>query len=65
MKKSKKSNVKNIYNLSPMQEGMLFDALKHENSAAYVEQVVMTAAGGYVFGKTICWLSATINKIHR
>jgi amino acid adenylation domain-containing protein len=42
---SKKTNVKNIYGLSPMQEGMLFHALKEESSPAYVEQLIMTLQG--------------------
>jgi amino acid adenylation domain-containing protein len=41
----KKTDVKNIYALSPMQEGMLFHALMDERSTAYVEQTVMTLSG--------------------
>jgi amino acid adenylation domain-containing protein len=42
---SNKSNVQNIYELSPMQEGMLFHAVMDEQSTAYVEQTVMTLRG--------------------
>ncbi|UCH92861.1 MAG: amino acid adenylation domain-containing protein [Candidatus Aminicenantes bacterium] len=42
---SKKSNVENIYALSPMQEGMLFHAVMDEQSTVYVEQTRFTARG--------------------
>ena len=45
MSKKVNKNVKNIYALSPMQEGMLFHALMDEHSAAYVEQTRITARG--------------------
>ncbi len=41
----RKSNIKDIYSLSPMQEGLLFHALMDENSAAYFEQSVITIKG--------------------
>lgn len=45
MSKNKKSNVINIYGLSPMQQGMLFHAVKDEGSPAYVEQTIITLKG--------------------
>jgi amino acid adenylation domain-containing protein len=42
---SKKTNIKNIYPLSPMQEGMLFHARMEETTTAYVEQTVITMQG--------------------
>jgi len=40
-----KSQIQDIYNLSPMQEGMLFHLLAEPNSEAYFEQVNCTLEG--------------------
>ncbi|MGE5342786.1 MAG: amino acid adenylation domain-containing protein [Candidatus Omnitrophota bacterium] len=40
-----KNNIKNIYSLSPMQEGMLFHAVMGEHPGAYIEQTVITLRG--------------------
>jgi iturin family lipopeptide synthetase B len=37
--------IKDIYELTPMQAGMLFHALKEEKSTAYVEQMVFSITG--------------------
>jgi iturin family lipopeptide synthetase B len=37
--------IEDIYELTPMQAGMLFHALKNEESSAYVEQVVFSIEG--------------------
>jgi len=42
---NKKSDIKDIYSLSPMQEGMLFHSLLNNNSEAYFEQTVFEIAG--------------------
>ncbi|MCP4221618.1 MAG: non-ribosomal peptide synthase, partial [bacterium] len=42
---SPKKNIKNIYALSPMQEGMLFHSLMEEQSTAYVEQTNIRCRG--------------------
>ncbi|MCP4155965.1 MAG: amino acid adenylation domain-containing protein, partial [bacterium] len=41
----KKSDIKAIYSLSPMQEGMLFQARMDGDSAAYFEQMDITISG--------------------
>ena len=38
-------DIEDIYELTPMQAGMLFHALKNEESSAYVEQVVFSIEG--------------------
>jgi len=56
MSKKGNINVKNIYALSPMQEGMLFHSLMDKQSTAYVEQVVVTLRGSIdpgLFEKTL------------
>jgi fengycin family lipopeptide synthetase D len=40
-----KSEIKNIYSLSPMQEGMLFHSLVDSESKAYFEQRILTIRG--------------------
>lgn len=40
-----KANLKDIYPLSPMQEGMLFHALYDKDSSAYIEQLSYRMAG--------------------
>lgn len=40
-----KSDIKDIYGLSPMQEGMLFHYLKDKNTTAYVQQTVLSIDG--------------------
>ncbi|WP_263973429.1 condensation domain-containing protein, partial [Clostridium botulinum] len=37
--------IKNIYSLTPMQMGMLFHALKDEESSSYFEQSIFTLKG--------------------
>ncbi|MCP4214578.1 MAG: hypothetical protein GY765_07970, partial [bacterium] len=41
----KKSDVKAIYALSPMQEGMLFYSMMKEDSSAYFEQMALSVSG--------------------
>jgi amino acid adenylation domain-containing protein/FkbM family methyltransferase len=41
----KKTDIQNIYSLSPMQEGMLFHWLKDRNSTAYMEQAIIRLKG--------------------
>ena len=38
-------NIKDIYALSPMQEGMLFNSLRDESSSMYFEQTYYTLKG--------------------
>ncbi|PHS10320.1 MAG: hypothetical protein COA88_02425 [Kordia sp.] len=40
-----KENIKNVYSLTPMQEGMLFYYLYNKNSNAYFEQLCLTLKG--------------------
>ncbi|NIM16718.1 MAG: hypothetical protein GTO45_32410 [Candidatus Aminicenantes bacterium] len=42
---AKKRRIQDIYNLSPMQSGMLFYWLKDKNSKAYFEQTTLTVKG--------------------
>lgn len=39
------ANIKDVYRLSPMQEGLLYHALMDKGSPAYVEQVVLDVQG--------------------
>ncbi len=45
MQKISKDNIKDVYPLSPMQEGMLFQALYEPESDAYFEQISYRIAG--------------------
>ncbi|MBP2630722.1 MAG: amino acid adenylation domain protein [Firmicutes bacterium] len=38
-------NIKDLYRLSPMQEGMLYHAMKENESSAYFEQVILSIEG--------------------
>ncbi|MCP5425318.1 MAG: amino acid adenylation domain-containing protein [Gammaproteobacteria bacterium] len=42
-----KQNVKNLYPLSPMQEGLLFHALADADSPAYFQQIAFTVDGDF------------------
>ena len=41
----KKSDIKDIYNLTPMQEGMLFHYIMDRTSSVYFEMTVLTVSG--------------------
>jgi amino acid adenylation domain-containing protein len=50
------SKIKNIYDLTPMQEGMLFHSLMHNETGAYFEQSDITISGDLnieLLGKTL------------
>ena len=42
---STNTNIKNIYNLSPMQEGMLFHSILNKESNAYFESLIIDICG--------------------
>jgi hypothetical protein len=45
MERNTKTNIEDIYELTPMQQGMLFHTLYTEGSDAYVEQFCYTLSG--------------------
>uniref|UniRef100_A0A8J6ZUI5 Condensation domain-containing protein n=1 Tax=Desmonostoc muscorum LEGE 12446 TaxID=1828758 RepID=A0A8J6ZUI5_DESMC len=45
LSKSNRQNIEDIYPLSPMQEGMLFESLYAPDSGVYFEQVICTFNG--------------------
>ncbi|MBP2633741.1 MAG: bacillaene synthesis, partial [Firmicutes bacterium] len=50
MIKLDKNNIKDIYPLSPMQQGMLFHAIVDENSRSYFQQITVTLDGDIDIG---------------
>ncbi|MUG94289.1 amino acid adenylation domain-containing protein [Scytonema sp. UIC 10036] len=45
LSKTNRQNIEDIYPLSPMQEGMLFETLLAPNSGVYFEQIICTLTG--------------------
>ncbi|MEO6695995.1 MAG: condensation domain-containing protein, partial [Ignavibacteria bacterium] len=45
MQKNTKTNIEDIYDLTPMQQGMLFHTLYKESSDAYIEQFCYNLSG--------------------
>lgn len=55
----KTKNVKDIYSLSPLQEGMLFHWMRDKNSSAYFEQVEFTLKGNI----DIALIEKSVNRV--
>jgi fengycin family lipopeptide synthetase D len=54
-----KKNIKDIYILSPMQEGMLFHSLLDNESSAYFEQTVLSIKGDLEIG----YIEKSLNRL--